>query len=93
MAFKNFYKEQKLCTLPCWHWPSITQFLAFPKVEISQPWKKPREESLIDCTKSIMMTSKHYLISLTQKETREEATIKDRKCKRQNNLQIRKKMC
>jgi hypothetical protein len=52
-----FDKEQKMFTLPCQYLPSITQFLAFPKVEISQPWKEPHEESLIDCTKSIMMTS------------------------------------
>jgi hypothetical protein len=38
-----------------------------------------------------MMTSKHYLISLKQKETREEATIKDRKCKRQKQLANKEK--
>jgi len=36
-------KEQKLFTLPYQHLPSIAQFLAFPKVEISRPWKKPCE--------------------------------------------------
>jgi hypothetical protein len=59
--------------------PSIAQFLAFPKVEISRPWKKPCEESLIDCTKLIMMISKHYLVSLKQKETKKEATTKEKK--------------
>jgi len=38
-----------------------------------------------------MMTSKHYLISLIQKETREEATIKYRKCKRQKQLANKEK--
>ncbi len=37
------------------------------------------------------MTSEHYLVSLKQKETREEATIKDRKCKRQKQLANKEK--
>jgi hypothetical protein len=38
-----------------------------------------------------MMTSKHYLVSLKQKETRKEATIKDRKCKRQKKIANKEK--
>jgi hypothetical protein len=37
------------------------------------------------------MISEHYLVSLKQKETRKEATIKDRKCKKQKQLANKEK--
>jgi hypothetical protein len=79
----------------CDHWlvaplPSISQFFTFLKVEVVGPLKEPCDEPLIEYTKSIMMTSTHYLATLEQKASKE-ATTKEYECMKQEQFTNKEK--